>query len=104
MLGRWVRTVTVIVIRCIHRVGQTIKALLRPARTVTVLAAALDALRPRSELMAENALLRQQILVLRRTAPPRPRLQREDRTSAILQFGLALVDERTASLEIGLKL
>ncbi len=25
-------------------------------------------------------------------------------TSAILQFGLALVDERTASLEIGLKL
>ena len=74
MLGRWVCTVTVIVVRRVHRVGHTIKALLRPARTVTALtgAAAIDALRPRSELMAENALLRQQILVLRRTAPPRP--------------------------------
>ena len=74
MLGRWVGTVTVIVVRRVHRVGHTIKALLRPARTVTALAgaAAIDALRPRSELMAENALLRQQILVLRRTAPPRP--------------------------------
>ena len=86
MLGRWVRTVTVIVVRRVHRVGQTIKALLRPARTVTALAgaAALDALRPRSELMAENALLRQQILVLRRTAPPCPRLQREDRLLLVL--------------------
>ena len=86
MLGRWVCTVTVIVVRRVHRVGHTIKALLRPARTVTALAgaAAIDALRPRSELMAENALLRQQILVLRRTAPPRPRLQREDRLLLVL--------------------
>ena len=86
MLGRWVRTVTAIVVRHVHRVGHTIKALLRPARTVTALAgaAALDAVRPRSELMAENALLRQQILVLRRTAPPRPRLQREDRLLLVL--------------------
>ena len=86
MLGRWVCTVTVIVVRRVHRVGHTIKALLRPARTVAALAgaAAIDALRPRSELMAENALLRQQILVLRRTAPPRPRLQREDRLLLVL--------------------
>ena len=34
--------------------------------------------------MAENALLRQQILVLRRTAPPRPRLQHEDRLLLVL--------------------
>ena len=48
MLGRWVCTVTVIVVRRVHRVGHTIKALLRPARTVTALAgaAAIDALRP----------------------------------------------------------
>lgn len=57
MLGRWVRTVTVIVVRRVHRVGQTIKALLRPARTVTALAgaAALDALRPRSESSSGRA-------------------------------------------------
>ena len=34
--------------------------------------------------MAENALLRQQILVLRRAAPPRPRLSREDRLLLVL--------------------
>ena len=86
MLSRWLRTMAVTVEHCVHRVGQAIKALLRPARTVTALAgaAALDALRPRSELVAENALLRQQVLVLRRTAPPRPRLQREDRLLLVL--------------------
>ena len=86
MLSRWLRTVAVTVEHRVHRVGQAIKALLRPARTVTALAgaAALDALRPRSELVAENALLRQQVLVLRRTAPPRPRLQREDRLLLVL--------------------
>jgi hypothetical protein len=64
-----------------HRVGRIIKTLLRPVRTTAALtgAAALDAIRPRSELVAENALLRQQILVLARAAPPRPRLFREDR-------------------------
>jgi hypothetical protein len=36
-----------------------------------------DALRPRAELVAENALLRQQLLVLRQVA--RPRLTRRDR-------------------------
>ena len=40
--------------------------------------------RPRSELVAENALLRQQILVLARAAPPRPRLFREDRLFLVL--------------------
>ena len=55
-------------------------------RTAAVLtsAAALDAVRPRSELVAENALLRRQILVLARSAPPRPRLFREDRLLLVL--------------------
>ena len=72
MLNRWVRTATSTVERGGHRVSQTIKTLLRPVRTTAVLtsAAALDAVRPRSELLAENALL--QILVLARAAPPRP--------------------------------
>ena len=47
-------------------------------------AAILEAVRPRSALLAENALLRQQILVLRRAAPPRPRLHREDRLILVL--------------------
>jgi hypothetical protein len=67
-------------------VGQIIKTLLRPVRTMAALtsAAALDAVRPRSELVAENALLRLQILVLARAAPPRPRLFREDRLLLVL--------------------
>jgi hypothetical protein len=86
MLNRWVRTVTSTVGRGSHRVGQTIKTLLRPVRTTAALtsAAALDAVRPRSELVAENALLRLQILVLARAAPPRPRLFREDRLLLVL--------------------
>jgi hypothetical protein len=86
MLNRWVRTVTSTVGRGGHRVGQIIKALLRPVRTTAALtsAAALDAVRPRWELMAENALLRLQILVLARAAPPRPRLFREDRLLLVL--------------------
>src|SRR6202049_4802068 len=86
MLNRWVRTVTSAVGRGGHRVGQIIKTLLRPVRTTAALtsAAALDALRPRSELVAENALLRLQILVLARAAPPRPRLFREDRLLLVL--------------------
>src|ERR1700730_12773166 len=86
MLNRWVRTMTGAVERNGHRVGQIIKALLRPVRTTAALtsAAALDAVRPRSDLVAENALLRLQILVLARTAPPRPRLFREDRLLLVL--------------------
>ena len=38
--------------------------------------------------MAENAFLRQQILVLRRAAPRRPRLRREDRLILVLLAGL----------------
>ena len=81
MLSRFVQAVTISVRRRTRRVGQSIKYLLRPARTAAALAgaASLDAVRPRSALMAENALLRKQILVLRRAAPPRPRLRREDR-------------------------
>ena len=81
MLSRFVQAVTISVRRRARRVGRSIKHLLRPARTAAALAgaASLDAVRPRSALMAENALLRQQILVLRRAAPPRPRLHREDR-------------------------
>ena len=96
MLTGLVRSLVIIVGRHAHGVGQSIKQLLRPACTAATLvgAASLDALRPRSALMAENALLRQQILVLRRAAPPRPRLYREDRLLLVL---LARLTARGAS-------
>jgi transposase InsO family protein len=57
-----------------------LKSLLRPARSAArlVAAAAGDLARTRSELIAENALLRQQVIVLRRGID-RPRLHRDDR-------------------------
>ena len=74
-------TVKITVRRRARRCGRTVKNLLRPARTAAALvgAVSIDSVQPRSELIAENALLRQQILVLRRAAPPGPRLHHEDR-------------------------
>ena len=57
-----------------------LRQVLRPLRSGAHLAAgaARDLVRTRSELLAENALLRQQVLVLRRTVA-RPALYRDDR-------------------------
>ena len=61
--------------------------LLRRTRPATagslILGAAADLVRSRSELVAENALLRQQLIVLARTAK-RPRLSRADRPLLVL--------------------
>ena len=76
--------------RCAGGVGQIVKNLLRPVRTAVTLAGAagVDVIRPRSALVAENAFLRQQVLVLRRAASGRgPRLHLEDRCA----FGKARV-------------
>lgn len=61
-------------------IGRTLQRLLRPARAGAMLlaGAAGDLTRTRSELLAENALLRQQVIVLRRSNL-RPRLHRDDR-------------------------
>ena len=70
-----------------RRVGQYIKNLVRPVRTASALAGAacVDVFRPRTALLAENALLRQQVLVLRRAASGRrPRLHVEDRLLLVL--------------------
>ena len=70
MLNRLTRAVKTAVRRRVHECGRTIKHMLRPVRTgaALVCAVSIDAVRPRSALVAENALLRQQILVLRRAA------------------------------------
>ena len=86
MLNRLTRAVKTAVRRRVHECGRTIKHMLRPVRTgaALVCAVSIDAVRPRSALVAENALLRQQILVLRRAAPSRPRLHAEDRLILVL--------------------
>jgi putative transposase len=70
----------------VNRLGRVAVNLLRHARTVAALAgvATVDTFRPRSELVAENALLRQQIIVLRRAAPARLQLHGEDRVILVL--------------------
>ena len=86
MLNRLTRAVKTAVRRRVHECGRTITHMLRPVRTgaALVCAVSIDAVRPRSALVAENALLRQQILVLRRAAPSRPRLHAEDRLILVL--------------------
>ena len=86
MLNRLTRAVKTAVRRRVHECGRTITHMLRPVRTgaALVCAVSIHAVRPRSALVAENALLRQQILVLRRAAPSRPRLYAEDRLILVL--------------------
>jgi hypothetical protein len=64
----------------IGAVVRAVQGLLRPARSGTEvgIGAARDLARTRSELLAENALLRQQVIVLRRGLW-RPRFHRDDR-------------------------
>jgi putative transposase len=72
--------------------GRAVRRLLRPARSGAklMIGAVGDLTRTRSELMAENALLRQQLIVLRRSIK-RPRLHRDDR---VLLLALARLTRR----------
>jgi len=71
---------------------RVVQRLLRPARSAAEvgIGAARDLTRARSELIAENALLRQQLIVLRRSIE-RPRLHRDDR---VLLLALARLTRR----------
>ena len=71
---------------------RVVQRLLRPARSAVEvgIGAAGDLTRTRSQLMAENALLRQQLIVLRRSIE-RPRLHRDDR---VLLLALARLTRR----------
>ena len=68
MLGKIADDVKDVVVGWVRSIGDALLRLVDPARTAaTPLAgAARDAVRPRSELVAKNALLRQQLIVLRR--------------------------------------
>ncbi len=66
----------------ITALGRALRRLLRPARAGAnlMVGAAGGLTRKRSELMAENALVRQQLIALRRSIA-RPRLHHDDRVS-----------------------
>ena len=71
---------------------RVVQRLLRPARSAAEvgIGAARDLTRTRSELLAENAMLRQQVIVLRRNIK-QPRLHRDDR---LLLLALARLTRR----------
>ena len=73
----------------IHRremVRQRLPAWTKPADTGQVLSTLVDLPRSKSELIAENALLRQQLVILRRSSK-QPRLTRTDRMLLVLLAG-----------------
>jgi putative transposase len=69
--------------RMLSRVGSWLWAKLAPVADGVAVGIALDAVRPRRELLRENALLRHQLVVLRRKVP-RARLMSLDRLRLIL--------------------
>ena len=81
MRGRIIAVVKNAIVGWAHSIGDTIKRLVDPARTLA--GAARDAIRPRSELIADNALLRQQLIVTRRKIK-KPTLGAGDRILMVL--------------------
>jgi putative transposase len=80
-----IAAVRTIVVSTARRCGRVIKHWLRPAQLVTAGAAGIarDATMTRSELLADSALLRQQLIVLRRSAK-RPALGQADRLLMVI--------------------
>jgi hypothetical protein len=60
-----------------------VKALLRPAAPMTLIGSVTDLTRSKSDLIAENALLRHQLVLLKRQSK-RPRLTPADRLGLLL--------------------
>jgi transposase InsO family protein len=84
MLLRVLRRVRQLVRAGTHPIGRRLAGWVRPATASSlVLGAATDLARSKPELIAENAFLRQQLIVLGRTTT-RPRLSRADRVLLIL--------------------
>ncbi len=83
MLGSWLASIKRIGSAALDKVQQWIKAKTKPATSSQVLETASDLLRSRAELVAENALLRQQLIVLRRSVK-QPKLTRHDRWLMVL--------------------
>jgi transposase InsO family protein len=66
-----------------HRIKETIKQFTKPATAVLAVGAASDITRSRKDLVAENAILRQQLIVLNRQVK-RPKVTNGDRLRLVL--------------------
>lgn len=89
MLATIIAVVKNAIVRRACSVGCAVKGLIEPARSVATatVGAARDAVRSRRSLLAENALLRQQVIVLRRNVK-RPAPDRTDRIIMVLLAAL----------------
>src|SRR5262249_18448467 len=83
MLGSWLASLKRIGSAVLHQIEHWLKAKTRPATYSQVLETASDLLRGRSELVVENAFLRQQLIVLKRSVK-QPKLTRHDRWLMVL--------------------
>jgi len=66
MLGEIIAVAKSTFICCLSAAGRLFKRLLRPAPATVVAGIVRDAVRSKCELVAENAMLRQQLIVVRR--------------------------------------
>jgi len=83
MLGEVIAVAKVTFTRCLSAAGRLFKRLLRPAPAPVVAGVVQDAVRSKCELVAENAMLRQQLIVAGR-AVERPSLRNGDRLFMVL--------------------
>jgi hypothetical protein len=83
MFGSWLASLKRIGLSVLQKVQHWISAKTKPASSSQVLETAGDLLRSRAELVAENALLRQQVIVLKRSVK-QPKLSRHDRWLMVL--------------------
>ncbi|GAC1552866.1 MAG: hypothetical protein NVS2B7_28820 [Herpetosiphon sp.] len=67
----------------LHVLRKQLSALMKPANTSRMLGCLRDLIRSKPQLLAENALLRQQLIVLNRSVK-RPRLTTTDRSLLVL--------------------
>ena len=73
MLGELIVAAKSAVTRCLNAAGCFIKRLFRPAPETVVTGVLQNVVSSRSELVAENAMLRQQLIVARRWSSTLPR-------------------------------
>ena len=85
MLASAVAAAKNMIVRCARALWRTVKCVMEPARSATTAAAGAvrDSARSRSELIAENAFLRQQLIVVSRSVS-RPAFHRGDRLVLLL--------------------
>ena len=83
MFGLWTSWIKPFGLTVLHRVQDWVKAKTKPATASQLLGTAGDLLRSKTELVAENALLRQQVIVLNRSVK-HPKLTGWDRWAMVL--------------------